>query len=257
MRLHNPVKEKLLRGETSIGSWCLSGSPLAAEAIAAQGFEWVMVDIEHFQIDVAAAANCFRAIQLMGAMPFARLPACDPIWIKRFADAGAMGIVIPLIRTADDARNVVQWSRFPPMGRRPYGGGRVHFTYGRDDYIARANQEILVLVQIETPEAVDDLDAILAVEGIDGCFVGPVDLALALGMPLPGEPDERRDKLVASLAERISAAGRIAATISTSPELAGRRVAEGFRMVSVLADLLFASQGARQAADELRRRGLM
>lgn len=257
MQLRNPVKEKLLRGEVSIGSWCLSGNPLAAETIAAQGFEWVMVDIEHFQIDVAAAANCFRGIQLMGSVPFVRLPACDPIWIKRFADAGALGIVIPLIRTADDVRNVVQWSRFPPMGRRPYGGGRVHFLYGRDHYIAQANQAVLVLVQIETPEAVDDLDEILAVEGIDGCFVGPTDLSLSLGMPLPGEPDERRDKLVASLAERIAAAGKIAATISASAEHAAQRAAEGFRMISLMADLIFASEGARQAAEELRRRGLM
>ena len=257
MLLRNSVKQKLLQGRASIGSWCLTGSPLAAETLAAAGFEWILVDIEHFQIDVAAAANCFRGIQLMGAMPFARLPACDPIWIKRLLDAGAMGIVIPLIRSAEDVRNVVQWSRFPPVGRRPYGGGRVHFLYGRDEYIAAANEAILVLVQIETPEAVDSLDAILAVDGVDGCFVGPTDLSLSLGMPLPGEPDEKRDKLVASLAGRIAAAGAIPATTSASPDQAAERLAQGYRMVSVLADLVFAQSAAVDAAAELRRRGLM
>ena len=83
IKLHNPVKEKLLAGRHSIGSWCVSGNPMAAETLAAQGFEWVMLDIEHYPIDVATAANCFRAVQAMGAVPFARLPGCDPIWIKR------------------------------------------------------------------------------------------------------------------------------------------------------------------------------
>ena len=257
MQLRNPAKEKLLRGEVSIGSWCQSGDPLAAEALAGEGFDWIMVDVEHFQIDVAAAANCFRGIQLMRAMPFARLPACDPVWIKRFLDAGAMGIVIPLIRTAEDARNVAEWSRFPPAGRRPYGGGRVHFLYGRDHYLAQANQRILVLVQIETPEAVANLDEILTVEAVDGCFVGPMDLSLSLRLPHPGEPSDERDELVRSLGARIAAAGKIAATTSGSPGQAADRVAEGYRMVSILADLAFARNAAAETVAELRRRGLM
>jgi 4-hydroxy-2-oxoheptanedioate aldolase len=257
MELRNPVKEKLLAGQHSIGCWCVSGNPLSAETLAAAGFEWVTVDVEHYPITVAAAADIFRGVQLHGAVPLARLPACDPTWIKRFLDAGALGIILPLVRTVEDVRNAVQWSRFPPLGRRPYGGGRVHFLYGRDEYIAAANEAILVLVQIETPEAVDSLDAILAVDGVDGCFVGPTDLSLSLGMPLPGEPDEKRDKLVASLAGRIAAAGAIPATTSASPDQAAERLAQGYRMVSVLADLVFAQSAAVDAAAELRRRGLM
>jgi 2-keto-3-deoxy-L-rhamnonate aldolase RhmA len=257
MRLHNPVKEKLRGGGVSIGSWCLSGNPLTAEVVAAAGFEWVMLDVEHFPVDVEAAANCFRGIQLAGAMPFARLPAADAVWIKRFADAGAMGLVVPLVRSADEVRRVAEWSRFPPRGRRPYGGGRVHFLYGREQYLAGANDALLVLVQIETPEAVEDLDAILAVEGVDGCFVGPTDLSLSLGFPLPGAPSEEREQLVRDLAARISAAGKIAATVSSSPRHAAQRVAEGYRMLSVLGDLPFARGGADEAVAELRRRGLL
>jgi len=257
MELRNPVKDKLLRGESSIGSWCLSGQPLAAEALAGAGFEWICTDIEHFPIDVAAAADCFRAIRGMGAVPFARLPACDPIWIKRFCDAGAMGVIIPLIRSADDARRVVQWSRFPPMGRRPWGGGRVMFLYGRDAYLGRANDAVCVLVQIETPEAVADLDAICAVEGIDGCFVGPNDLALAMHLPLPGTPHAGREQLVRSLAERIRAAGKIAGTVSTSPAEAAQRIDEGYQMVSILGDLIFIRTGGAEAVAEMTRRGIM
>jgi len=257
MRVHNPVKAKLLAGGASVGSWCLSGNPLAAEALAAAGFEWIMVDVEHFQIDLAAAADCFRGIQLAGAMPFARLPACDPIWIKRYLDAGAMGIVIPLIRSAEDARNVARWSRFPPLGRRPYGGGRVHFLYGMEPYLAAANDAVLVLVQIETPEAVADLDGILSVEGVDGCFVGPTDLSLSLGMPPPPAPHEPREQLVRSLAGRIAAAGRVVGTVAASPEQAAERAEQGYRMLSVQSDLTFAGQAAGAAAEQLRARGLM
>ncbi len=256
MQLRNPVKDKLLRDQVSVGSWCLSGSPLAAETLAAAGFEWIMVDIEHFQIDLAQASNCFRGIQLAGAMPFARLPAADPVWIKRFADAGAMGLVLPLIRSAGEARDVVAWSRFPPLGRRPYGGGRVHFLYGRDHYLAEANRQLLVLVQIETPGAVSELEEILKIEGLDGCFVGPTDLSLSMGWPLPQEPSRQRDEAVRSLAGRICSAGKIAATVSISAEQAAARIAEGYRMVSVAGDLVFATSAAAEALAELRRRGL-
>ena len=256
LELKNPVKEKLLGGEVSIGSWSRTGEPLTAETVAAEGFDWVMLDIEHFPVDVAAAANCYRAVQLCGAMPFARLPFCDHGWIKRFLDAGAMGIVVPLLRTAADARNLVEWSRFPPLGRRPYGGGRVHYLYGRDAYIAGANDAILVLAQVETPEAVENLDEMLAVEGIDGFFVGPTDLALSLGLPLPGHPSRQRDELVASLAGRIRAAGKVPATVSASPDQAAALIRQGYRMVSVGCSLAYIQQTAAAAVADLRRRGL-
>jgi 4-hydroxy-2-oxoheptanedioate aldolase len=257
MELRNPVKEKLLAGKHSIGSWCVSGNPLAAETLAAAGFEWVTVDVEHYPITVDVAADIFRGVQLHGAMPLARLPACDPTWIKRFLDAGAMGVILPLVRTVDDVRNAVQWSRYPPLGRRPYGGGRVHFVYGRDEYIAAANDAVLLLVQIETPEAAENLDEILPVEGVDGYFVGPTDLSLSLGLPLPGLPSPQRDELVRSLAARIRAAGRITATVGASAEHAAELVEQGFQLVSVASDLTHVQKAAAAAVAELRRAGLM
>lgn len=257
MELQNPVKEKLLAGRHSIGSWCVSGNPLAAETLAAAGFDWVTADIEHYPITVEVAANIFRGVQLHGAMPLARLPACDPTWIKRFLDAGAMGIILPLVRTVEDVRNAVQWSRFPPLGRRPYGGGRVHFLYGRDEYIAGANDAVLLLVQIETPEAVEHLDEILTVEGVNGYFVGPTDLSLSLGLPLPGSPSAQRDELVRSLAGRIRAAGRITATVGASVEHAVQLIEQGFQLVSVAGDLSYVQKVAADSVAELRRRELM
>lgn len=247
MELRNPVKEKLLAGQVSIGSWCLSGSALAGEALASAGFDWVQVDMEHFPIDMEAAANCFRGIQLAGAVPMARLPACDPIWIKRSLDAGALGVTIPLVRCVADVAGVVEWSRFPPRGRRPCGGGRVQFLYGPETYLSGANNAILVLVQIETREAVQDLEAILKVEGVDGYLVGPTDLSLSMGWPPPPAPCPEREELIASLALRIAKAGRVPATVSSSPEQARQRIDQGYRMVSILSDLSLLSRAAREA----------
>ena len=257
MELRNPVREKLLAGRPSIGAWCVSGSPISAEVMANAGFVWIVLDVAHYPIDVALAADCFRAVQLAGAMPLVRLPACDATWIKRFLDAGAMGIIIPLLRSAADARNVAQWSRFPPLGRRPFGGGRANYLYGRDEYLGGANDAILVLVQIETPEAVDDLDAILAVDGLDGCFVGPTDLALAKGLPIPWAPSDERDELVRSLARRIRAAGKVTGTVAATAQQVGELVEQGYQLVNVAGDLPYVQQASADAVAELRRLGLM
>jgi 4-hydroxy-2-oxoheptanedioate aldolase len=256
LALRNPAKEKLLAGGVSIGSWCTSGSPLAAEVLAGEGFPWVVVDMEHFPIDLSAAADCFRAIHLAGAVPLGRVPACDGVWIKRVLDAGPLGIVVPLLESAQDARNVVAWSRFPPTGRRPFGGGRASHLYG-PSYLQQANQAILVMIQIETAQAVEELDAILAVKGYDGCFVGPTDLSLSLGMPPPSQPHPPRDQLIRSLAGRIAAAGKIPGIFATSVQAAVARVQEGYRLVGVAADLLLLRDAAGGVVGELKKNGLL
>jgi len=233
--LDNPVRAKLLRGEPSIGCWCLSGSALLAEVMAAGGTDWVMMDLEHFPYHIPLLAECVRAVERGGAVPFARLPACDPVWIKQALDVGTMGIVLPLVRSADEVRKAVQWSRFPPVGQRPFGGGRVGVVYG-PDYLKHANEHILVMVQIETAQALDELDAILAVEGYDGCFVGPVDLALCIGRDASQWRTEMKD-IVIELGGRIRAAGKVAGTIASSVEHAAELVKHGYRMISCFHDI--------------------
>lgn len=122
--LSNPVKKRLLDGQLVLGTWSVLGCPLAGEILAHEGFEFVIVDLEHFPIGVEMAAHYFQAIAAGGAVPVARLAYNDHVYVKRALDAGAMGIIIPLIRSADDARRAVAFSRFPPIGQRPYGGGR-------------------------------------------------------------------------------------------------------------------------------------
>jgi len=252
LKARNPVKEKLLRDELSLGCFTTSGSALCAEIVSRAGFEWVLVDMEHFPIDVEAAANIFRGIQLMGSLPVARVPAADEVWIKRALDAGALGIVTPLIRTVEEVRMVAASTRYPPLGRRPFGGGRVGSIYGRD-YLQDANEAILVVVQIETVEAVQQLDEILAVDGIDGCFVGPVDLSMSHGIPLDDAGDAQRAELIRELCARIRAAGRIAGITASTPEQLAERLACGYRMVCNSSDLLMLYEAAVDAVNVARK----
>ena len=248
--LDNPVRQALLSGQTSVGSWCCSGNPMSAEVLSLSGMEWVLIDIEHYPIDLQTLTHCIRAIDCGQAVPMVRLPASDPVWIKHCLDAGALGLVIPQIRSADQVRQLVQWTRFPPLGQRPYGRGRAGSRY--ENYLRSANEHILLLPQIETTQAVDQLDDILAVEGYDGCFVGPTDLSLAFGWPLPSEAEHGpRNELIASLARRISASGKIAATVAGSASDALELIQQGYTMVSIMSDL-FMIQAAHQYYHEVQ-----
>ena len=253
--LTNPVKQRVLADKLSLGTWSLLGSPLIGEILACEGFEFVIVDLEHFPIGVEMAMHYFQAITAGGAVPVARLAYNDHVYIKRALDAGALGIVIPLIRTADDARRAVEFSRFPPLGQRPYGAGRIAI-YG-PDYVEQANDAILVMLQIEHRDAVDNLDEILAVEGYDGCFIGPTDLALSMGLrtPAQGGCSELED-LVADLARRIRAAGKPLGSVSSSAELCRQRIEQGFRFMSLISDLGFIRQGLQRARQEMQDHGL-
>ncbi len=249
--LQNPVRDKLLAGEVSLGCWCVSGNALLAELMAASGADWVMMEMEHFSYHLPMLTECPRAVERGGSVPFARLPACDPVWIKQTLDAGVLGIVLPLVRSAEEVRLAVEWSRFPPLGRRPYGGGRAGVVYG-PDYLRHANENVLVMVQIETPEALDELDAILEIEGYDGCFVGPVDLALALGRDALRYQEEMAD-IMRELGPRIRAAGKVAGTVAASVGAALELTEHGYQMVSCFSDLGAVMYTAGSAQAEIER----
>jgi len=247
--LDNPVRKKLLGGEVSLGSWCITGNALTAELMAASGMDWVMMEMEHFPYHIPMLADCVRAVERGGSVPFARLPACDPVWIKQTLDSGVLGIVLPLVRSADEVRKAVQWSRFPPLGQRPYGGGRVGTVYGTE-YLKHANEHVLTMIQIETREALAELDAILDMEGYDGCFVGPVDLALALGKDATRWRTEMKD-VVLDLGRRIRKAGKVPGTIAQSVEDAMELAQNGYQMVSCFSDLGAVSTTASSAREKM------
>lgn len=230
------------------------------EVLGVCGFEWVLFDMEHYPLGMAEVTDCIRACEVTGTMPFVRVPANDPVWIKRILDAGAMGVLLPMLSGGRDARNAVTWARFPPAGRRPYGGGRVSTLYGFANYLLQANQHILVAVQIETAGAVQELDEMLEVPGIDVYFVGPVDLSLSLGLPVPGIPvpadggeegSTKREAMVQELALRIRGAGKVAGTVAKSAEQALLRIDQGYQMVTVLSDHSLLREMARSVCEKL------
>ena len=243
MLFKNPLGAKLRSGKVSIGSWLNLASPLAAELLATEGFEWLTVDMEHGPWGLADVANAFRAIEARGAVPLARSWSHNPEVIARILDCGAMGIVIPHVSTRSQAEALVQAVRYPPMGRRSYGTGR-NQTY--TDYRARANEEILLIPQIEDPEGVENIEAIMSVPGIDIGFLGPSDLGAAMGLR-PGEaatsPEHKR--MLERVLEGCQKVGKPAGIPVANAVEANRWIARGFQMIDLSSDLALLRNAVR------------
>jgi 4-hydroxy-2-oxoheptanedioate aldolase len=246
----NHVKARLRAGEPSLGAWlALPGVPVA-RALARVGFEWLTVDMEHSAQDPALMAQTVAAIaEGEGCAPLVRVPNNRVEWFKWALDAGAWGVIVPMVSTRAEAEQAVQWSRFPPVGTRSIGGifAPYSFRASRDDYMARINDEILVVVQIESVQALDNLDAILSVPGIDVAFVGPNDLHAQMHLPPSSEGAE--PAFVAALEQIKQAARRHGVPLgiySSSGEAAAARIREGFQMVCATSDASSLAAGARQ-----------
>ena len=181
--MKNKLRRALLERQVTLGSWIQIGHPAGAEVLARAGFDWVCVDLEHGAIDLERTADVFRGLGGFDCVPVARLPLNDPIWIHRTLDAGARGLIIPMVKTAAEAEAAVREAKYPPRGVRGFGYSRANL-YGADfeAYIASANEEIAMIMQIEHKDAIANLDAILRVEGVDGVFIGPLDLSGSMGI---------------------------------------------------------------------------
>ncbi|HWA60289.1 MAG TPA: aldolase/citrate lyase family protein [Caulobacteraceae bacterium] len=230
------LKARVAAGETALGAWCMIPGALTAEALGRAGFDWVLVDMQHGCMAYETALDMIRAIDLTGAAPIVRVPWNDPGIIGRVLDAGALGVVIPMIQTAADARAAVDACLYPPAGRRSFGPVRVGLRDG-PGYFATANDRVLVIPMIETAEALGEVEAIAATPGVDALFVGPFDLSIALGLP-PGDNDGQPafDAAIARVSSAARAAG-VATAVLSNAKVAPLRIAQGFRLVSVVTDL--------------------
>lgn len=181
-KMANRVCELLKQGKVALGGWEGLNSTAAAEIMAKAGFDWVAADVEHATHSIQDYAYLAKAVKCQGCVPLARVFDKNPASIRRILDAGAQGVIVPMIRNADDAREVVAAAKFPPLGKRGVGGAP-YCCYGLElgGDMARFNEEILVMVMVEQKEAVENIDEIMAVEGIDGIFLGPVDLSYSYG----------------------------------------------------------------------------
>src|SRR5436189_357567 len=227
----NPVKQALKAGQPSVGTWLSMGSITAARFLARTGFAWLTIDIEHSLVDWETATHMFAAIADAGCTPLARVPANRHDHIKRVLDNGAHGIVVPMVNSQEEAQAAVAAAKYPPIGNRSVGGAvhALNFDATANDYYARANDEILVVLQCEHIKAVEEADAIFSVPGIDAIFVGPNDLAASMrgkdGRPPSGEATtQAMQHILATCKKHGVAPGLHCAT----PEEARLRIEEGW-----------------------------
>ncbi len=180
----NKLKRALQEKKLTCGAWIQIGHPAIGEIFARAGFDWICVDLEHGHIGIESMTNIFRAMSECGSVPVVRLPKNDSVWIKTSLDAGAKGIIVPMVNSAAEAREAVKSVKFPPFGERSFGFSRAN-AYGEDfnQYVQNANDEISLIVQIEHKDAIQNLSEILAVPGIDAAFIGPYDLSGSYGKP--------------------------------------------------------------------------
>lgn len=241
----NPVKAKLRRGEPTFGTWLSLGSLHASRLLARAGFDWLTVDLEHSAIDWSHAAALFGAIADAGCVPLARVPEGNHHLIKRVLDAGAWGIVVPMVETVEQAWAAIAAAKYPPEGNRSAGGGMhsLGFDASVGEYHLRANDEMLVVLQTESPAGVENADAIYRLPGCDAVFVGPVDLRFTMRQTDGTFPTDQQHE---AMIQRIIGIGRGAGTPTgihaLDPHDALRRAEQGMQFIAVGSDLWMMTQ---------------
>ncbi len=232
----NTVMQKWREGKATIGGWLGIPASTTAETMAHQGFDWLCVDTQHGLIDYTTALPMLQAISTTDTMPFVRVPWNEPSIIMKYLDAGAYGIIVPMIETKEDAERVVWASRYPPKGMRSAGPARA-VVYAGADYMQHSNEEIAMIVMIETPKALENLDAIASVEGIDALFIGPSDLSQALGLgPRYDADNPKHAAAVTRVRETAVKHGKVPGVFTSGNVLTNRYLKEGFKMVMLTSD---------------------
>lgn len=249
MPFENPLKRLWSENCTAANGWLAIPSVLSAEAMARSGFDSVTIDLQHGTADYADMLGMLPVIQQTGTTPMVRVPWNDPAQVMRALDAGALGIICPMIEDAADAARFVSYCRYPPAGMRSSGPIRARLAWG-DDYGRVANEQILPIAMIETKTAFEGLDAILDVDGLGGLYIGPSDLSAALGYE-PGFDHREPDMMAAIEHILVSARSRgVPACIHCmSPDYAAEMGQKGFSLVTLASDARFLEAGAKAALE--------
>ncbi len=248
--LPNPLLEKFRTGQTALGGWMSIPSPVTAEAMAACGLDYAVVDRQHGPVGFADTVGMLAAVTGRGPTPVVRTPENTPAAISTALDAGAMAVIVPLVNSAEEAAAAVASCRYPPDGHRSYGPSRVGPVEGAD-YFERANRDVLCIPMVETRAALHDLDNILSVPGVEAVYVGPSDLAISLGLPLGDETQGLWDALDA-IVEGCRRHG-VVPGIQATPSLVRDRWERGFQMITVISDLSALRTLLSRSAAEARR----
>ncbi len=246
--MRNPVKAKLKAGQPSIGTWMTIGHPDVAEFLATLGFDWFVFDMEHSPLSFETVQVLMQASSFSKTVPMVRVAWNDMVLIKRALDIGAYGLVIPWVNTREDAKNAVRYSRYPPRGIRGCGPRRAAV---RDpEYFETVEDELLLVVQIETEEALKNIDDILTVEGIDACYIGPNDLSMNLGVFRQWDHPKFKNALeiVLDACKRYG----VIPGMHCSPENINQALEMGFRFCAIGSDYRFLLRGASEAIKSVK-----
>ncbi len=253
--IKNKLKQLWADGKPTINGWLSIGNPFVAEIVAAQGYDSIGIDLQHGAVDYQTALAMLQAMRASGIVPIVRVPWLEPGIIMKALDAGAYGVICPMVNTAQQAAEFVNYLRYPPLGSRSFGPTRANFSAGAN-YAAEANGEILAFAMVETAEAMDNLDAIAATPGLDGIYVGPADLtfSLAQGRLAPAF-DREEPEMVEALQKIVAAcrkAGIRAALHCGTPDYAARAVEWGFDMTTVSNDVRMLAGAAEASVKKFR-----
>lgn len=252
----NAVKALWSKGQPVINGWLSIGNSFSTEIMAAQGFDSLTVDLQHGVIDYASAVHMFQAMGASGVMPMARISHLSPSEVTRVLDAGALGVICPMINTRADAEALIAYSRYAPNGIRSFGPTRAAISAG-PGYDGHAEDELVCLAMIETAEALSNLEAICATKGLDGVYIGPSDLTLALtGRRYRTGFDREEPEMIEAIQTILKVAHRhgIKAGLHTgSAEYATRAIRWGFDFITAGTDVRLLSQAASQTVAAIRQ----
>jgi 4-hydroxy-2-oxoheptanedioate aldolase len=238
--------------KAAVNGWLAIPNSFAAEVMAHQGWDTLTIDMQHGVIDYAAMVTMLQAISTTPTVPVVRVPWLEPGIIMKSLDAGAYAVICPMVNTREDAQKLVAYTHYAPRGTRSFGPVRA-MLYGGPDYPTQANDTIVAFAMIETAQALDNLDEILSVEGLDAVYIGPSDLALALGCrPDFDNPDPKAAQAIDHILERAKAHGVVAGVHNGAPEVARARAAKGFRFVTVGSDARMLAAGSQQIMKAMR-----
>ncbi len=246
------LREKLLRGDPTLGCFVGLGSPAVTELLASVGFDWLVLEAEHTPLGISEIEHMLRACGGSETAAIVRVPQGRPDVIQLALDAGADGVLVPMVRTAEEAAEIVAVTKFPPTGSRSFGPLRASRYYTRTrDYFRRANDEVIVALILETPEAVTELEAIAAVPGVDAIYMGPKDLALGLGIDPFGD-DPRLEEIASQLVAAASSAGIAAGNGAGSPSEVAELIERGFSMLGYGPDYRLLARAAQAGVAAFR-----
>jgi 4-hydroxy-2-oxoheptanedioate aldolase len=251
----NKLRALWAQGKAAVNGWLAIPNSFAAEVMAHQGWDTLTIDMQHGLIDDAALVTMLQAVQSTPTMPVVRVPWLEPSIIMKALDAGAQTLICPMVNTREDAQRLVSYTRYAPQGGRSFGPVRAAMVHGAD-YPTQANANTLVFAMIETAQALDNLDAICSVEGIDAVYIGPSDLSLSLGCkPVFDDVDPPVAQAIDHILARAKAHGIRAGVHNGRSDVARARIAKGFDFVTVASDARILIAGSQQIMSEMRAPG--